>query len=177
METLQAKYSDEGIKKAGCYLLALARAVELESGRPFASEELEEVVKVARITMISKPWKPSPLPIIGPGRVGVDPGAMILNFPDEYLAELVSLASCPASPRFALRQIGQQETGKASEFWQWVKEADRVPEYVLRCFFTVHGGTHFKLLDGASKIVLFDSSPECNLEGIKKSVFYKVYRG
>lgn len=171
MIKVQTESKDEGIRLAGCLTLALADMVERESQHVFTDEELIEVVEWARRTYIKRPWKSEAEPIIIPGRVGKDRDAMRLTDPDALLEELAERAKAP----FIVRQIGQKENGKAIEYWGWVTEKDRPEEYWMRCFLTIHGGTHWKSLRPTDEAVLYDGFPGLALPAVKKTTFYKLF--
>ncbi len=119
------------IRRIGCYYLALARMVELESGYDFKPDELNT------IWLESKSYH------------YIDWRNNIIK-PDEILSLLVRITD----KKIKLAQVGQTQDGKTL-FWQWYQGN----AYDYGCKMLNTGGqvgTHWVLVDTAGNL-LYDS--------------------
>lgn len=122
------------IRELGCYFLSLGRIIELETGKDFTIDEVNEV------------WRNSV------SHRYIDGSKRIIN-PDKILK---NFALFTKRPHLTIAQIAEEKNGKTI-YWAWAEKAYNKANYLIEMVKTGgKHGTHFRLCD-VNKEVIYDS--------------------
>lgn len=151
--------SDPAIRATGCAFLDVGKMIEILSKKTLTDKDIVAVATKCRSLIERKPWWDKDMQVVG--------NDMSVNDWDktaDVYGEIVDLKG-------HLRCIGQSDVS-GTEFWGYDTEEQRDYDFIMKCYITEAGGTHWVLLS-KHHVGLYDSFPATKRAGIKKEMFFK----